>query len=104
MAVCTPQETARHEEHDPEPRSVIARSRFVRVHVPEGALVVLIVDRALVGSVGRNPEPQIVPAAGFESANVHRFDADDLYLTVEGAADHVPLLLLRQPDEVDCIA
>ena len=57
---------------------------------------------AFVGSVGRQADPQIMPASGFQRAKLrHSLLLTLSDLAVERPADYVPLLLRREPYEVD---
>src|SRR5215468_8459460 len=72
VAIGATKQAARHEQHDPQSRPIVTRGRFVGVGVAEGAFGV-VAQFAFVRRVGRNPDVQIVPAAGFEGAELrHR--------------------------------
>ena len=101
VAVRATQQASRDEEHNAQPRPVVARRGFVGMAIAKGALLVL--DAVFIRSVGRNPDPEVVTTSGFKGLN-RRHRGTQLDLAVESAADHVSLLFGCQTNEVHSIA
>src|SRR4051812_27403535 len=99
VAIGAAQQATRDEQHDPQPRTVITRGRLVGMDVSEGAFIVAA-KLVLVRSAGRKTEMQVMPAAGREFAKLKHRALRRSELAVKSAADHILLLLARQPDEV----
>ena len=68
MAVRAAKQTPGKEQHHAQAGAVVARRRLVGVDVAEGPF--LVAQVGFVRRVGRKPDAQIVPAAGFEGAEL----------------------------------
>ena len=69
VAIGAAQQAARHEQHDPQAGPVVAGGRLVGMDIAEGAFAV-VAEIGFVRRVGRDPDAQIVPAAGLEVAEL----------------------------------
>src|SRR6476660_10008259 len=97
VAIGAAQQAAREKQHEAQTGTVVTRRRFVGMAITERTDLVL--DRVLIGRVGRNPDPELVTTSGLQCLH-RRHGGPRSNLAVEGTADHVWLLLRRQPDEV----
>src|SRR4029453_7666856 len=102
VTIGTAQQAARDEQHDAQARAIVAGRRLVGMAVAECAFRVL--ELVLVRRIWRDAGTEVVPASRFERLHRRHHGPPGSDLAVEGAADHIPLLLRREADEIDRIA